>query len=151
MANFDMTPKWYEKPYIPISIDVLRELFVFMEPTGSRYICNPPVMNTDEDWICLARPRDWDLTWSRLLTLGFLYGGSHDIHWNKSNFSACRKGELNLIVTSKFDYFIKFVAATEKAKELNLLKKYDRVRLFRKFFNEKSYDDNMQPATYGVN
>lgn len=94
--------------------------------TGSRYICDPPPMDTDEDYIVLAHD----------FSLSILY---YEIHGFKKfqekdypdpNFISLRLGEYNLIVTKSEAYYNRFCAATELAKKRNLLNKEDRINLF---------------------
>jgi hypothetical protein len=93
-------------------------------PTGSNYICNPPVENTDIDYIAYYKdPGDIPRKWKRkAIPLSGEYnvetGGNY--RWKK----------YNLIHVSTEDDFNKWVKATEIAKELNLLDKKDRVSLF---------------------
>ena len=99
--------------------------------SGSRVICNPPVMDTDDDWVVLVKDQvdffsylagedDWSLP--------EMYGDGLE---ETSRFQATRKGDTNLIVTDGPMFFNLFVAATRAAKHLNLLKKSDRVALFQ--------------------
>lgn len=100
--------------------------------TGSRFICDPPVMDTDIDYVCLSR------------------GTVHQIYlpcdgWTLTNpddegkyegmerhFDTYRKGEYNLIVTQSIRFYCDFVTATYVAKERNLTDKQDRIALFQK-------------------
>lgn len=96
-------------------------------PTGSRYICNPPVMDTDKDTVFLVngfydfaqmlRDDGWE-------DCGIQYEGIGE-------FQAFRKGEDNYIVTEDPEFFKCYVKATEAAKALNLLNKDDRITLFQ--------------------
>lgn len=45
-------------------------------PSGSRYICSPPVLDSDEDFLCLVDPETVLPFEQRLLKEGFRVGGS---------------------------------------------------------------------------
>lgn len=98
-------------------------------PTGSRYICSPPVTDTDEDY--LVYTNDLGTTWNSLVLQGYttttepFYEGL-----DKSFFTSWRKEDVNVILISDKTKYDRFVLATKVAKKLNLLKKEDRITLF---------------------
>ena len=95
-------------------------------PTGSRYICNPAPMDTDNDTVILVNGYfDWRTI---LLNDGWEDCGQYD---QGGDFTAFRKGEENYIVTENEKFFDAYVKATEGAKALNLLVKEDRIKLFQ--------------------
>jgi hypothetical protein len=49
----------------------------------------------------------------------------------EGKFNSWRKGETNLIITGDFDFFRRYLSATEVAKKFNLMSKEDRVLLFQ--------------------
>jgi hypothetical protein len=98
--------------------------------TGSKYICNPPVMNTDDDLVILVNGY---LNWQNLLVRDGWevcgdYSGDEDID---PDFQAFRKGDKNYICTEDPDLFDRYVFATEGAKALNLRDKEQRINLFQ--------------------
>ena len=110
--------------------------------TGSSYICNPPVLNTDIDFIVLTTQENyWDLV-NTLSMAEWEEGGSRPkptpaeyqstLEIEYYGFASWKKGNVNLIITTSEDFYNKFVKATELAKKQNLLKKEDRVALFQK-------------------
>lgn len=106
------------------------------EPVGSRVTCDPPPMNTDYDVLVLVSEKDKRHMDEYALPLGYVKGGSIDATINypatpHSRFISYRKGDTNLIVTSDVEFFNRFMAATKVAKQLNLLKKSDRIALFQ--------------------
>lgn len=118
---------------------IFREVF----QTGSRYICTPPVMDTDNDYMCLVS--DLEATHRILTERGCDLGGSMspvttstDITENPSDifdadfsdFYSYRNGEVNIIITDNEVFYDKFRFATELAQRLNLRKKEDRITLF---------------------
>lgn len=95
-------------------------------PTGSRYICNPPPTDTDNDTIFLVNGYyDYE---EFLLNDGWEPCGDG---YPDGDFLAFRKGEENYIVTEDEELFLSYVKATEGAKALNLLNKEDRIKLFQ--------------------
>lgn len=99
-------------------------------PTGSRVICRPPPLDTDEDWVLLVS----DVAAFGMEALLEGWSGSPvalDAAKYPHGFASYRKGELNLIVTAGEDFFQRFIAATSVAQRLNLHSKEDRVALFQ--------------------
>lgn len=101
--------------------------------TGSSYICNPPVTDTDIDVMFLVY--DLEETEIDLIRDGWKRCGIAD--YAVGNWAAYRKENLNALVTSNRDHYDKFEAATELAKKRNLLKKEDRVKLFATICGEQ--------------
>lgn len=96
-------------------------------PTGSNYICNPPVTDTDIDTILLVKPGYED----SLFSLGWVYQVSDIEYEAMGNFTSWRKDNKNYIVTTDPDFYKRFVIATVAAKGLNLTNKDSRVFLFQ--------------------
>lgn len=98
--------------------------------TGSSYICNPPVTDTDEDYIILVD--DFKECIRQLIAYGFEpCSDEHYVSTQLNLFEAFRLGRLNYIVTYDHIFFTRFVAATELAKVYNFKYKEDRVNLFK--------------------
>lgn len=103
----------------------LKPFVVKTHPTGSSYICNPPVLDTDRDLVVLAKEGFED-------GLSQYSYGQSDIEYDSlGQFVSVRRGDDNLIITTSEDFYNKFVVATEAAKSLNLTNKKDRVKLFQ--------------------
>lgn len=125
-------------------------------PTGSKYMCNPSVTDTDEDWVVLVTDRwIWEPTnfrssyvprdgyfHTRLWPSGYHY--SLSIEWDmngeaydEGKFTSYKRkiGDVtyNLIVTDNEEWYGKFVEATLECKRLNLTLKEDRIKLFEKY------------------
>lgn len=103
-------------------------------PTGSRYICNPPVEGTDNDTVLLVNGfYDWE---AMLLQEGWEkpFADYPDLG---QYFSSFRKGEDNYIVTEDVGFYEDYVKATEAARRLNLLDKDDRIALFDAIFSAR--------------
>lgn len=93
--------------------------------TGSREICDPPPLGTDEDFICKSRPSFKE---ERLEALEF--SRCSLLEYEGDKFTAWRRGDVNLIITPCDAFYARFVLATDLAKRLNLLDKSDRIALF---------------------
>jgi len=105
----------------------LAELVLEAEPVGSRITCDPPVMDTDEDWLLLVK----SLPKFRAIAtkvFGWDLGSSLE---GMENFASFDKGDVNLIVTEKREFFHKFMCASDICKRLNVLEKEDRIFVFQ--------------------
>lgn len=99
--------------------------------TGSRVICDPAPVDTDEDWVCF-QPH-YDDAIKALEADGFKSEGLPEFYTgnNRGSFRSLRKGVLNLILTDDKEFFDLFVSATELARRFNLQEKADRIALFQ--------------------
>ena len=105
-------------------------------PTGSRYICNPPVTDTDDDWVVLVE----DINYARFIAgRNGWYQAEADTSYGRAGeedtvptFSSMRHNteSYNYIFIQDPEFYDRYVAATELAKHYNLLKKPDRIQLF---------------------
>lgn len=96
-------------------------------PTGSNYICDPPVTDTDIDSVYLVK-NGYE---QALSSEGFQYSMTDEEYESQGIFLSWRKGNENYIVTTDENFYNKFVLATEVAKALNLRNKASRVSLFQ--------------------
>ena len=101
--------------------------FISYFHTGSNYICNPPVENTDIDYMYYVN--DLDECIAYLKTNGWKVCGGEE--YNVDMWIAFRKEKDNVILTDSIVHYNKFEAAKELAKKRNLLNKEDRIELFR--------------------
>lgn len=106
-------------------------------PTGSLFICNPPVTDTDVDFLCLLKDRTEvgiNKAVAALCRDGFTCESQQ---YNEKSckpgagFMSWRKGKTNYIVTANPVWAAKHNMATAICKKLNLLKKEDRILVFR--------------------
>ena len=99
--------------------------------TGSREICKPAPMGTDVDFVVLNTViLDADL--HPFAPLGFQDTSNAGLNeYGESNFCTYRNGEVNLIVVDTYIEFRKWRVATAAAKQMNLIKKKDRIDLFQ--------------------
>lgn len=111
-------------------LDKLRELGAQVNQTGSRYICDPPVLDTDDDWLVYSKDRFGDV--ESLLAAENFSTQSQDYGGPRSRFTSWRKGDLNLIVTGDSEFAKKHRLATEICKHMNLLDKEDRIAIFQR-------------------
>jgi len=96
-------------------------------PTGSNYICNPPVEDTDIDTVVLVE--DLSDALQAYSAEGWTYCGK-DYEANMLDWFAVRKGKENHIVMKDLERFQHWITATELCRALNLLKKQDRILVF---------------------
>lgn len=113
-----------------IDLTPIDHFLVAHEPVGSRVTCSPPPMDTDEDHLILIAGEDLQYALDALDAEGYVPGGSY-LHPSEGAFVSLRKGELNLLITSKDTFYRRFVAATTVARRLNLMDKEDRIALFQ--------------------
>ena len=105
-------------------------------PTGSNYICNPPVTDTDIDQMFLV----YDLyrAAEELDHLGWKECRTKNNNDYPTNIMlAFRLGVNNALLTDNEEYFNNFYKATEEAKRRNLLNKADRIALFEEYTGRK--------------
>lgn len=102
--------------------------------TGSRVMCYPPPMDTDEDWIVLVsgyqHAKNLEKT---LLEQGWTTDGKNyadDFKKRHNNFKSFRKDDINLIVTPDHIMFDHYVLATRIGTVLNIQEKPKRIALF---------------------
>lgn len=97
-------------------------------PTGSRYICDPPPTDTDNDTVILIAPEDFDSVNVTLMLNDWELGGSMvpgDIWYSY------KKGIENYIITTSEEHYRKWITATRIAKKFNMVNKEDRIDLFK--------------------
>lgn len=111
--------------------------------SGSRVICDPPVLNTDQDYLMLVE----DLDAAGIAFQSYRYLNCLDEWLNTeagdrqdyysveleagARFQAWRFEDINVIVTDDETLHLRSVAATLLAKQLNLQTKAERIKLFR--------------------
>lgn len=105
----------------------LFELCYQMVPVGSRITCDPPVMDTDEDWLLWVKSLN---TFGRRATKAYGWDLGSSLE-GMENFASLSKGEVNIVVTEKREFFERFLCATEICKRLNVLAKKDRIFVFQ--------------------
>lgn len=101
-------------------------------PTGSSVICNPPVLDTDRDYICCVS----SLKEAKVILekKGFKASTQDAKEYDIKGdglFKCYRKDNINYILTEDFNFYLKWYRATELATKLNLLDKKQRITLFK--------------------
>ena len=99
-------------------------------PTGSSYVCNPPVTTTDIDTMYYTT-MDLQSVLDDLIADGWVYSGNDK--YPPGNWMSLRKGKYNALFTNDLVFYRKFYHATELAKQLNLLQKEARIALFQQY------------------
>lgn len=111
--------------------DIIKKYILKIEPTGSNYICNPPVTDTDKDYLILPVEGEFD---NLIVSLQDDDWKAHHKGYEDSNFISLKKRLgatlINLIIIRSEVEFDAYVYATKIAKELNLREKDDRIKLF---------------------
>ena len=97
--------------------------------TGSSVICDPPVRNTDVDYVLLVPDRDQ--FWADALSVGYDQTSKDEYEGLCADFTCYRRGMLNLIVTDDVHFYRQFCLATAAAKQFKLNDKHDRITLFQ--------------------
>ena len=102
--------------------------------TGSSYTCDPPVNDTDVDYLVLVQ-----YLWDAILVLKdtgwILCEGKEGAYEDDNDYSitwyAVRRQNLNLILTADPGWYQRAVQATTICKRHNILDKDDRIIVFR--------------------
>lgn len=112
-------------------VEIPHDLHTGIYATGSRVICSPPSMDTDEDYILCTS--DLKRLHTFLEENGFKSSikDQEEYELHGEGFYCYRKGHLNLIVTEDRTFYNNFVKATILAKKMNLLEKEQRIALFK--------------------
>ncbi len=111
---------------------------------GSRVTCAPAPETSDHDYLVYADGDDGVLSQvvAILSMAGFVWEGNskHYQHCGDEGFMSWRKDQLNLIVTKNPGFARRHKLATQVCKELNLMNKPDRIRLFQAILYEAIED-----------
>lgn len=103
-----------------------------IKQTGSSVICNPPVLDTDRDYICCVT--SFKEAKVLLDKVGFKASTHDEAEYDIQEdglFICYRKDDINLILTEDIDFYLKWCRATDLATKLNLLAKEQRITLFK--------------------
>jgi hypothetical protein len=115
-------------------VRVYPDVFLEGSPTGSRYICSPPPMDTDDDVVFLVSDLDivhgiLEANHMRIPQEAGASMGDHEV-WRSYRGQALWNAHHNFIVTTDVNHYDRFCMATQISKALNLLNKDDRIRMF---------------------
>lgn len=134
-----------------LSESALEEFVEKVEPTGSRVICNPPPMDTDEDFLVKLKPNVSLKFFEQQMQFEGFEGSSGDMYdLDKTIFVSLRKEEANLIVTTDQEFFDKMVLATAVAKRLNVMEKKNRIMLFNAIVRGEAPRESIMAKTSGL-
>ena len=97
--------------------------------TGSREICDPPVLTTDVDWVVLIEDDPIKTKVCALMMLTGLAAKPGKEGYEPDNVNLY-VGDVNVIVLSTKEQFAKWYVVTAAAKQMNLLLRRDRVDVF---------------------
>lgn len=113
-------------------LTALKPLVYEIKPVGSRVTCNPAPTDTDEDYLIFYSPQNKIQITDLLEGEDYDHDGSMiDIETVSSDFCSYSKDDVNLIFTSDGRFYENFLLATKVCKQLNLLRKEDRVTVFQ--------------------
>lgn len=129
---------------------------VHIYPTGSNYICNPQVIDTDIDILVLVTDingsynactcRDWEDCYREATPkehLAYQEEKRYGVIWH-----ALRRGIINIMIVEDIDWYHASVAATELCKAWNILDRDRRIRIFRNLkYGEPLQKDDLK--SYG--
>lgn len=104
--------------------------------SGSSFICDPPVTNTDIDYVVFVTNKEEVCKY--LTENGWTFCGGEAYNNPDNDFLAVRNQDLNYILVDEEHTFDQWEAATLLAKKRNLLNKNERIALFRNIFKGQS-------------
>jgi len=97
-------------------------------PTGSRYVCDPPVMNTDIDFVIYSTDKTVK---ERIIKFGYKDTTNNEptyhFQYEGYEFTAFRKRTVNLTLTHSKKFIDRHVVATHICKRKNVRNKLRRV------------------------
>lgn len=97
-----------------------------ISPTGSRFICNPPTLYTDIDFVVYSKS-NLD---SELIKIGFKKQ-PHSMSYGEPTFASWRNRKVNIIITDSLEFYERFVVATHLCRQVNVYLKVDRISVFK--------------------
>jgi hypothetical protein len=126
--------------------EAIRKTAIFVRSVGSRVTCDPPPMDTDQDFLVLL-PRSGNIRDLLPADEWELDGSFINDEINRTEpehrFTSYSREFVNLIVTFSPVFAQRFLAASSVAKRLNLLKKEDRIALFQAVLYGNESQDNV--------
>ncbi len=102
-----------------------KDLVIKSHPIGSRYVCNPPVMDTDRDTLILVQ----DIAPAEAILFADGWSACCNGEYIEGFFKAYRKGEDNYVLTAHELFFERYLVAAEVAKALNAQDKETRIKI----------------------
>lgn len=125
------------------AIAILEAIGSIVEPCGSRVTCNPPPLDTDQDFLVVVPPGEKSVSniVSELSHMGFHWEGN--VHYQMvagDGFMSWRREDVNFIVTASDEFARKHRTATALCTRLNLMNKQDRIALFQAVLYGRQWD-----------
>ncbi len=111
-----------------------KDTVILSHPIGSRYVCDPPVMDTDRDTLILVH----DVPASELHLFKEGWTPCNNGEYVDTYFKAYRKGEDNYVITAHKIFFERYVIAAWVAKALNTQDKETRIKIHEACMNASS-------------
>lgn len=98
-------------------------------PAGSRYVCNPPRFFTDVDFVVYSEHAVEDILYTNKYKKSSWsdYRGVHLTYGAEGEFTAWRRGRINLIVALTWNYAERFNVATHICRSRNIREKWQRI------------------------
>jgi len=107
-------------------------------PFGSRYVCTPPALTTDVDFMVYSQE---DIT-AKLVGYGYKKSEAFENCYSDvgggNEFSSWRKGVVNLVLVSTRSFLDKNITATHICKTKNLRRKYHRIVVYEALRGNKT-------------
>lgn len=124
---------------MPFDINEIAARCRSVTPVGSRVTCDPPPMDTDEDFLVLVNRLETAEAGLKALGFESSIADRHEYDGAEGSFVSYRRGDTNLLVTTSDTFHDAFLAASHVAKKLNLLRKEDRILLFQAVLYRNRY------------
>lgn len=102
-----------------------KDLVIKSHPMGSRYVCVPPVLDTDRDTVILVN----DISQAEQVLFEEGWTPCCNGEYVDGYFKAYRKGEDNYVITAHEGFFLKYVVGANVAKALNVKDKETRIKI----------------------
>lgn len=119
-------------------INIPQDLWDGIYQTGSSVICNPPVTDTDIDYVIYTNEEVKLDTFLKCEGFTKSCEDKEEYDLEKEGFTCYRRENINLIVLNDRKWYLKWVLATKVARKLNLKVKADRVMLFKSFLYDEA-------------
>jgi hypothetical protein len=130
--TFNLDPR-LGTPWIDNKVLFPDEHVLDILPFGSYFVCNPPVENTDKDFLVLTNNIREYFYYLKFMEVTF----SIDDAYAYRGFQSGRIGDMNIIITDERERFDLYSTATQVVRTLNLTKKEDRLAVYDIVANSK--------------
>lgn len=119
-------------------INIPQDLWDGIYQTGSSVICNPPVTDTDIDYVIYTNEEVKLDTFLKCEGFTKSCADEEEYDLEEEGFTCYRRENINLIIVNERRWYRKWVLATKVARKLNLKVKADRVMLFKSFLYDEA-------------